>query len=106
MIADVLLPSAAVRSRDDHIRVDLFGVIVPVEPALVLELRDAAAERAGDSSRHRDLSLLLDRSLTTETLTLRRHELRTLLRLTAASPERFRSVVADLQQAADRARAG
>jgi hypothetical protein len=92
-------PGAAVHSRD-RIRFDIFGVVVPIERRLVLELRDAAAARAGVSSRHRDLSLVLDRSLTTGSLSLRRPELRSLLALAKGNPDRFATIAQELESAA------
>jgi hypothetical protein len=88
-------PGVTVHSRD-RIRFDIFGVVVPIERRLVLELRDAAAARAGVSSRHRDLSLVLDRSLTTASLSLRRPELRALLALAASDLDRFATIAQEL----------
>jgi len=70
-----------------------------LERELVVDLRDAAARRAGVSSRYRDLSLVLDRSLTAGTLTLRRGESRLLLRLAAGGGDRLRALARELQQA-------
>jgi|SRR5581483_7966014 len=89
--------SAGVR---DRIRLDLFGAIVAIERPLVIELRDAAAARAGASSRYRDLSLLLDRSLSTGTLTPRRHEFRLMVRLAAAGAQPLQALARDLREAA------
>jgi hypothetical protein len=100
-----LLPSVSMR-RHGPIRVDLCGETVHLEQALVVELRDAAAARAGTSSRHHDLSLLLNRSLTTGSLTLRRSKLRTLIRLALSLPEHVHPAARRLQQGTWRARVG
>jgi hypothetical protein len=49
--------------RRQEIRLDVFGEVVSLPYEVVAELRGAAAARAGISSRHRDLSLVLHRAL-------------------------------------------
>lgn len=62
----------------DAIQLDLCGEAVAVPPELARTLAAAAAARAGVSSRHRDLSLLLGRALEEGRVTLGRAEVRTL----------------------------
>lgn len=61
-----------------HIQLDLCGEGVAVSPDLVRDLAAAAAARAGVSSRHRDLSILLGRALEAGRAALSRAEVRTL----------------------------
>lgn len=90
-------------SGRDCIRVDLFGAVVAIERTVVVELRDAAAARAGVSSRFRDLSLVLDRALATGTLTMHRHEVRLIRRLAAAGPPPLHALAHELQRTAESA---
>ena len=61
---------------------DLGGRRVDLDRDEAVQLRDAAAARAGRSSAARDLSLLLDRALhRRQTLALRRSEAHTLAQL-------------------------
>jgi hypothetical protein len=62
----------------DTIELDLDGKAVPVPRELVSGLAAAAAARAGISARHRDLSLLLGRSLETGHAGLGQGEVRAL----------------------------
>jgi hypothetical protein len=62
----------------EAIELNLDGEAVRVPRELVRELAAAAAERAGVSARHRDLSLLLHRALESERASLRPIEVRTL----------------------------
>lgn len=62
----------------DPIHLDLCGETVEVPREVVRTLAAAAAARAGISSRHRDLSLLLGRALDSGKVTLSRAEVRTL----------------------------
>ena len=89
------------RPSSTSVRVDLFGSVLSIERELVIDLRNAAAARAGVSSRFRDLSLVLDRSLTTGTLIPRRHEFRLMIRLAAGGTERLHALARDLQRAGD-----
>ena len=61
---------------------DLGGRRVRVRRPVAQLLRDAAARRAGSSSAHRDLSLVLTRAIESGSLVaLQRAEMRTLLEL-------------------------
>jgi hypothetical protein len=71
----------------DSIRIDVSGETALVPLALAAELRDAAAADAARSSLRRDLSLLLERALSTgTTLALRRSEVRELEALLREHP--------------------
>jgi hypothetical protein len=87
-----------------EIRIEVFGAPVAVSRDDVAALREAAAEHAGVSSRHRDLSLVLNRALDSGSMSLSsRPELAALLSLVEESPERFAVVGDELEQAARRA---
>jgi hypothetical protein len=86
------------KSARNRVTLDIIGTPAHVERRLVAGLRDLAA-RAGASSQHRDLSLVLDHSLKAPTLTLRRAELRTLLDVAAQSPPCFAHLSAELERA-------
>ena len=60
------------------VELDLCGEAVSVSPDLVRALAGAAAARAGVSSRHRDLSILLGRALDAGRVSLSRAEVRAL----------------------------
>lgn len=62
----------------EAIELDLCGEVVRVPSDFARTLAAAAAARAGLSSRHRDLSLLLGRALDTGRGSLGRAEMRTL----------------------------
>ena len=62
----------------DEIELDLHGRPVGVPREIVSRLAAAAAARAGVSSRHRDLSLVLGRGLDAGCVRLSRSEARTL----------------------------
>ena len=62
----------------DEIELDLHGRPVGVPREIVSRLAAAAAARAGVSSRHRDLSLVLGRSLDQGRVSLSRAEARAL----------------------------
>lgn len=62
----------------DPIHLDLCGEVVTVPREAVRELAARAAARAGVSSRHRDLSLLLGRALDSGKVALSRVEVRAL----------------------------
>ncbi len=64
--------------RQDEIELDVQGRALRVPREVVSALAAAAAARAGVSSRHRDLSLLLGRSLESGRVTLSRAEARAL----------------------------
>lgn len=84
------------------IQLDVFGTVVPLPRELVAELRAAAAARAGVSSIHRDLSLVLDRALGSGSATLTRADLRALGVIGEEKPEPFAEAVRRLQEAARR----
>jgi hypothetical protein len=64
------------------IQLDILGRGVTTSPAVIAQLRDFAAARAGQSLSQRDLSLALDRALRTQsTVVLQRGEARALLEL-------------------------
>lgn len=62
----------------DEIEIDVLGDAVLVPRQVVSSLAAAAASRAGVSSRHRDLSLVLRRSLEAGKVALSRAEARAL----------------------------
>jgi hypothetical protein len=62
----------------EEIELDLHGRPVDVPRDVVSRLAAAAAARAGVSSRHRDLSLVLGRALDSGRVTLTRSEARAL----------------------------
>jgi|SRR5579884_1769270 len=66
------------RVSEEGIELDLCGEGVAVPADLVRALAAAAAARAGISSRHRDLSILLGRALDSGRVALSRAEVRTL----------------------------
>lgn len=66
------------RVSEERVELDLCGEGVAVPPDLVRTLAAAAAARAGISSRHRDLSILLGRALDSGRVALSRAEVRTL----------------------------
>src|SRR3954454_5312718 len=69
------------------IELDISGVVAVLEDSDARRLRDAAANEAGRSPGHRDLSLLLDRALATrKRIALQRGEKRALEEL-LAGPE-------------------
>ena len=85
---------------EEEIELNLDGKAVSVPRELVGGLAAAAAARAGISARHRDLSLLLHRSLESGRGSLRRMEVRTLcLVLEEAHPDRFGPAGAELLRA-------
>jgi hypothetical protein len=64
--------------NQETIELDLDGKVVPVPREVVSALAAAAAGRAGISSRHRELSLVLGHALQTRRARLGREELRAL----------------------------
>ena len=86
--------------REDTIELDLDGKVVPVPREVVSGIAAAAAARAGVSARHRDLSLLLGRSLETGHASLARSEVRALCAvLEEEQPDRFGPAAAELLRA-------
>jgi hypothetical protein len=63
---------------EEEIQLDIHGTRVSVPREVVGRLAAAAAARAGVSSRHRDLSLVLGRALDSGRVTLSRSEARAL----------------------------
>ena len=88
--------------RHPEIRLHIFGDIVGVRREIVGELRTAAAAQAGVSSRHRDLSLVLDRALETGGAVLALPDLRALLAVVEERGDE-RGGVEDLARLARRA---
>lgn len=82
------------------IQLDVLGATVRVPRRLAEELRAAAAARAGVSSRHRDLSLVLDRALGSGSATLTRADLLALDAIAEEQPEPFAAAVQALRDAA------
>jgi hypothetical protein len=86
--------------QEGMVEVDLAGQVVSVAHGLVAALAAAAAARAGVSSRHRDLSLLLNAALRSGRATLNRPEVRALgAVLEEEHPGRFGSGAAELRLA-------
>lgn len=86
--------------QEEMVEVDLAGHVVSVAHGLVAALAAAAAARAGVSSRHRDLSLLLSAALRSGRATLNRPEVRALgAVLEEEHSGRFGSGVAELRLA-------
>ena len=82
------------------IEIDLHGTVVSVARDVVSALAAAAAARAGVSSRHRDLSLLLGRALESGRVALGRGEVRALCAVIEAEhPDRFGPGAAELLRA-------
>lgn len=70
------------------IELDILGRVIAVPTPAVARLRDMAAARAGLSSSHRDLSLVLDRGLRRRSIVLlQRGEARALLELVEEASE-------------------
>ena len=87
-------------SHEETIEIDLAGKVVAVPRDVVSELAAAAAARAGVSERHRDLSLVLGRSLESRRATLGQGEVRALCAvLEEEHPDRFGPAAAELLQA-------
>jgi hypothetical protein len=80
------------------VKLDVIGKLVTLSEREARELRAAAAAEAGRSSARRDLSLLLDRGLRTQsTVVLNRAEARELAELRTSGG--FRADLALLQEA-------
>jgi hypothetical protein len=87
-------------TKEETIEIDLDGKTVVVPRAVVSELAAAGAARAGVSERHRDLSLLLGRSLETGNVRLGQGEVRALCAvLEEEHPDRFGPAAAELLEA-------
>ena len=72
--------------EEEAIELDVHGQVLPVPREVVRSLAAAAAARAGVSSRHRDLSLLLGRALESGRVTLSRGEARALRAVLEEAP--------------------
>jgi hypothetical protein len=85
---------------DETIEVGLDGKVVAVPREVVHAIAAAAAARAGVSERHRDLSLDLNRALSSGRVTLGQPEIRALVAvLEEEQPERFGPAAAELRRA-------
>jgi hypothetical protein len=85
---------------EEAIEIDVHGEIVGVPREVVSKLAAAAAARAGISSRHRDLSLLLGRALESGRVTLSRGEGRALRVVLEEGPGGYGAPGDDLLRAA------
>jgi len=83
-----------------EIELDVHGHVVAVPREVASSLAAAAAARAGISSRHRDLSLLLGRALESGRTTLSRGEARALRAVIEEEPNGYGSAGDDLLRAA------
>lgn len=81
------------------VEIDLDGSAVHVPRDVVGAIASAAADRAGISERHRDLSLLLHRALESGRATLKRAEVRALCAVLEERPDRFGPEGAELLRA-------
>ena len=84
----------------DAIELEVHGETVGVPREVVSKLAAAAATRAGVSSRHRDLSLLLGRALESGRVTLSRGEARALRVVLEEEPSGYGAPGDDLLRAA------
>lgn len=87
---------------EEEIELDLQGELVVVPRKVVSGLAAAAAARAGISSRHRDLSLVLGRALEVGRVTLSRGEARALRVVLEEEGSGYGSAGDDLLRAASR----
>jgi len=85
---------------EEAIDLDVHGHMVGVPREVVSRLAAAAAARAGISSRHRDLSLLLGRALESGKVTLTRGEARALRVVLEEEPGGYGTPGDDLLRAA------
>lgn len=83
----------------DEIEIDVFGDLVAVPREVVSSLAAAAAGRAGVSSRHRDLSLVLRRAMEAGKASLNRSEARALRAVLEEQRDGFGSAGAELLRA-------
>ena len=87
-------------AQEEMIEIDLAGKGVSVPRNVVGALAAAAAARAGVSSRHRDLSLLLNRALESGRGILARADVRALCAvLDEEHPDHFGPAAAELRRA-------
>jgi hypothetical protein len=84
---------------EEMVEIDLDGKAVRVPRDVVRALAASAADRAGISERHRDLSLLLHRALESGRAPLKRAEVRALCAVLEERPDRFGSAGDELLQA-------
>jgi hypothetical protein len=73
----------------EAIELDVHGQVITVPGDVVSRLAAAAAARAGISSRHRDLSLLLGRALESGRVVLSRGEARALRAVLEEEPSAY-----------------
>lgn len=85
---------------EEAIELDVHGQMVGVPREVVSRLAAAAAARAGVSSRHRDLSLLLGRALESGRVSLNRGEARALRAVLEEEPNGYGASGDDLLRAA------
>lgn len=85
--------------QEQTVEMDLAGRAVDVPRDVVRALAAAAADRAGVSERHRDLSLLLHRALDSGRARLERPEVRALRAVLEERPDRFGPTGAELLRA-------
>ena len=90
---------------EEEITIDLHGNVVRVPRDVVSRLAADAAAQAGVSSRHRDLSLVLGRSLESGRVVLGRSEMRALRAVLEQDPEVFGAAGQELLRAASAATA-
>ena len=83
----------------EEIELDVHGQVVRVPREVVRSLAAAAAARAGISSRHRDLSLLLGRALESGRVVLSRGEARALRAVIEEEPNAYGAAGGDLVRA-------
>jgi hypothetical protein len=88
-----------------EIAIDLHGDVVRVPRDVVSRLAAAAAADAGVSSRHRDLSLVLGRSLESGKVVLGRSDVRALRAVLEQDPETYGPAGRELLRAASTASA-
>jgi hypothetical protein len=85
---------------EEEIELDVHGRPVGVPREVVSRLAAAAAARAGVSSRHRDLSLVLGRALDSGRVTLTRSEAKALRAVLEEAQSGFGAEGAELLRAA------
>jgi hypothetical protein len=89
----------------EEIAIDVHGRIVRVPRDVVSRLAAAAAADAGISSRHRDLSLVLGRSLEAGKVVLGRSDVRVLRAVLEQDPDAYGPAGRELLRAASAATA-
>ena len=87
-------------AQQEEIKLDVHGHVVVVPREVASTLAAAAAARAGISSRHRDLSLLLGRALESGRVSLNPGESRALRAVIEEEPNGYGAAGDDLLRAA------